>query len=164
MIDLRKGDSAEILKTIPDNSVDLVVTDPPYEMDTRGGGLRKGKDYYDVIEGKGLSGGFDESILVELERIMKATNIYLFCNKNQLRMYFDFYKDKNCDLLIWRKLNPIPVINNKYLSDIEYIFFARDKGVRLYGDYNSLSKVYESNLNTKDKTLWGGILQSSRCR
>ena len=31
-IDLRLGDCLEVLKTIPDNSVDSVVTDPPYEI------------------------------------------------------------------------------------------------------------------------------------
>uniref|UniRef100_A0A6M3IWH8 Putative methyltransferase n=1 Tax=viral metagenome TaxID=1070528 RepID=A0A6M3IWH8_9ZZZZ len=30
MIDLRLGDCLEVMKTIPDNSVDLVLTDPPY--------------------------------------------------------------------------------------------------------------------------------------
>jgi DNA modification methylase len=31
-IDLRLGDCLEVLKTIPDNSVDAVVTDPPYHL------------------------------------------------------------------------------------------------------------------------------------
>jgi DNA modification methylase len=30
MIDLRKGDCLEIMKTIPDGSIDAVITDPPY--------------------------------------------------------------------------------------------------------------------------------------
>ena len=33
MIDLRLGDCLEVMKTIPDNSVDLVLTDPPYGVD-----------------------------------------------------------------------------------------------------------------------------------
>ena len=32
MIDLRNGDCLEIMKGIPDNSVDLILTDPPYEL------------------------------------------------------------------------------------------------------------------------------------
>lgn len=126
-------DCLEGMKAIPDNSVDLIVTDPPYEFETRGAGFHKKRDYSDEIADKGLAAGITEEYLVEMERVMKATNIYLFCNKNQLRMYFNFYKDKNCDLLVWHKRNPIPVVNNKYLSDLEYIFFARDKGVRLGG-------------------------------
>ena len=30
MIDLRQGDCLELLKDIPDGSVDLILTDPPY--------------------------------------------------------------------------------------------------------------------------------------
>ena len=30
MIDLRCGDCLGIMKDIPDNSIDLIVTDPPY--------------------------------------------------------------------------------------------------------------------------------------
>jgi len=33
MIDLRLGDCLEVMKTIPDGSVDLVVSDPPYNQD-----------------------------------------------------------------------------------------------------------------------------------
>lgn len=32
MIDLRLGDCIEVLKTLPDNSVDSIVTDPPYHL------------------------------------------------------------------------------------------------------------------------------------
>lgn len=158
MIELDKiycQDCLEGMKAIPDNSVDLIITDPPYEFETRGSGFHKKRDYYDEIADKGLAKGIDESSLVEMERVMRATNIYLFCNKNQLRMYFNFFKDKNCDLLVWNKLNPIPVVNNKYLSDLEYIFFARDKGVRIGGDYSTLSKVYTSNVNKEDLNTWG---------
>lgn len=148
-------DCLEGMKRIPDKSIDLIVTDPPYEFETRGSGFHKKRDYYDEIAAQGLAAGITEDYLVEMERVMKATNIYLFCNKNQLAMYFNFYKDKNCDLLVWHKLNPIPVVNNKYLSDIEYIFFARDKGVKLGGDYSTLSKVYTSNVNKEDLNKYG---------
>jgi len=148
-------DCLEGMRRIPTASIDLIVTDPPYEFETRGAGFHKKRDYYDEIADQGLAKGIDESYLIEMERIMKKTNIYLFCNKNQLRMYFNFYKDKNCDLLVWYKLNPIPVVNNKYLSDLEYIFFARDKGVRLGGDYSTLSKVYTSNVNKEYLNMWG---------
>ena len=32
MIDLRNGDCLEVLKNIEDNSVDLILTDPPYHL------------------------------------------------------------------------------------------------------------------------------------
>lgn len=34
------GDSYELIKKIPDKSIDLIVTDPPYDMkQLRGGGV-----------------------------------------------------------------------------------------------------------------------------
>ena len=32
------GDCYEIIKNIPTNSVDLIITDPPYEINAGGGG------------------------------------------------------------------------------------------------------------------------------
>ncbi len=144
-------DCYKAIKELPDKSIDLVIIDPPYLMDTRGGGFHKKRDYYDIIENEGLSSGINIGILIELERVMKATNIYIFCNKNLLSILFNFYKNKNIDLLVWNKTNPIPTINNKYLSDIEYVLFARDEGVKLHGDYSTLSKIYISDVNKKDK-------------
>ena len=37
MIDLRLGDCRQVLSTIPSESVDVIVTDPPYRLTSRGG-------------------------------------------------------------------------------------------------------------------------------
>nr|WP_303929744.1 hypothetical protein [Ruminococcus bromii] len=37
MVNLYQGDCLEVLKTLPDNSVDLLLTDPPYVLNTKGG-------------------------------------------------------------------------------------------------------------------------------
>lgn len=58
---------------------------------------------------------------------MKKTNIYIFCSKAQLRDYFNIFAEENIDLLVWHKTNVIPAIANNYMSDLEYIFFAREK-------------------------------------
>lgn len=147
-------DCYEAIKNVKNKSVDLVILDPPYEMDSRGAGFHKKGDYYDIINQKGMTQGLDNSLLQELERVMKKTNIYIFCSKNQLRQLFNFYENKNIDLLVWHKTNVIPTINNKYLSDIEYIFFARDKGVKVYGNYKTLSKFIESPINKIDKAKY----------
>jgi len=148
------GDSYELIKTIPDKSIDLVVIDPPYEMETRGVGFHKKRDYYDLIHDKGLAVSINEDILKELDRVMKKTNIYIFCNKNQMLMYLQYYKGRNVDILVWHKTNPIPTINNKYLSDLEYILFVRDKGVKMYNTYSTSSKLYQSIVNKKDKAMY----------
>ena len=90
------GDSYKLIKDIPDKSVDLVIIDPPYEI--VGGGCMTGifKDrgtrHFNAIEDKNLTTGFDDSILIELERVMKRTNIYIWCNKNQIHQLLNFFR------------------------------------------------------------------------
>lgn len=150
------GDSYELIKQVEDGTVDLVIIDPPYEIVAGGGGGAFGvenRSYHEEVSKK-LNYGITDGILKELERVMKKTNIYIFCNKNQLRQYFNFYGGKNIDLLVWHKTNPIPTINNKYLSDLEYIFFAREKNTPMFNTYKTSSKLFTSETNKKDKELY----------
>ena len=123
-------------------------------METRGAGFHNKRNYYDLIHDKGLAQSIDKKILNQFERIMKKTNIYIFCNKNQLPMYLDYYKNKNFDLLVWNKTNPIPTVNNKYLSDLEYILFVRDNNVQMYNTYETSSKLFQTIVNKADKELY----------
>ena len=151
-------DCYEAIKNIPDNSIDLIVTDPPYEIVSGGGGGAFGvanRSYHKDVSKK-LNYGISNELLKELVRVMKKINIYIWCNKNQLRQYLDFFEDlgATADLLTWHKTNPIPTCNNKYLSDTEYCLYFRKDGVPLYGDYETKKKYYVSATNTEDKELY----------
>ena len=66
------GDSIEILKTLPDESVDLTCTDPPYNL---------GKNYGNNIDWKQWHEYEDFTLnwLKEAKRILKPTgSIYVF--------------------------------------------------------------------------------------
>lgn len=151
------GDSYKLIKNIPDRSIDLVIIDPPYNFCTEGKhtGLFKERKtrYHDEIENKGLNGNIDLSILEELDRIMKKINIYIWCNKEQIYQYMEHYLTKRCkfEIIIWNKNNPIPTVNNKYLSDKEYCLYFKEGGVILNGTVETKKTVYRSNLNVKDK-------------
>lgn len=58
-------------------------------------------------------------------------------------------------MLTWHKTNPVPACGNKYLTDTEYCFFARERGVKVYGSYQTKKTYYVTSLNTKDKKLYG---------
>lgn len=156
MIDLRQGNCLEIMKTIQDNSIDLVVIDPPYQLQKGGTGAfgttkRKYRSEYTIF-----SDGFNLKILDELQRLMKKTNIYIWCSKAQLSKIIRYYEKINCniDVLTWHKSNPTPACNNTYLSDTEYLIFAREKGVKLYGTYETKRKYYITPTNKQDKKLY----------
>ena len=60
------------------------------------------------------------------------------------------------DLLIWQKTNPLPVLNNHYLIDKEYIVFIRDKGLPFRAkSYDNARTVFKYPLNYRDKRKWG---------
>lgn len=169
------GDSYELIKEIPDKSVDLIVTDPPYEYTTGGGAGCFGtknrsyhKEYYKVAsntnnlnerkiknrtEIKHISSGIDYEILNELDRIMKKINIYIWCSKHQIQPLLQHYLDKECniEIITWHKTNPLPTMNNTYANDTEYCIFARESGVPLNGDYETKKKYYVTNINKADK-------------
>lgn len=156
-IELYNRDCYDFIKTVPDNSVDLVIIDPPYEFDAHGGGGAFGskkKAYLNVLENTGMTKGFDFKILDELVRVLKKINIYIWCSKRQISQYLNYFKDYNLEILTWHKSNPLPACNNTYLSDTEYILFFREKGVPIYGNYETKRKFYISPINKEDKKLY----------
>ena len=151
------------IKDIPDNYIDLVIIDPPYDICTKGG--KKGntkiarniKALEKELINNDLVDGFDISVLDELVRVMKTINIYIWCNGRQIPLYLDFFVKKlNCkfDILIWGKLNPMPLYSNKYMSDKEYCLYFRDKGYCQPNNYEDAKTIYLSNINIKDKKLY----------
>ena len=152
------GDCLELMKGIPDKSIDLIVTDPPYKIDTSGAGLYKQEDKQYIKELNFMKDGFSEEVLDELCRVMKKINIYFFCSQKQIIFLIDYFvKKKKCNwnLLTWHKTNPIPACGNKYLTDTEFILFFREKGVKVYGSYETKSTYYVTPLNQSDKKKYG---------
>ena len=151
---IEQGDCLELINQIPDNSVDLIVTDPPYVIDNKGGGLYTQPDKQYVKELENIKDGFSEKILDELCRVMKKINIYIWCSQKQLFpliKYFVEGKKCNFNLITWHKSNPIPACGNKYLSDTEYCLYFREKGVKVYGSFDTKFTYYVTPLNSKDK-------------
>ena len=155
---LYQGDCLEVMKNIEDGSVDLVVTDPPYEITTTGAGIYKQADKQYVKELNGMKDGFSEEVLDELCRVMKKINIYFFCSQKQIIPLLDYFvKKKKCNwnILSWHKTNPIPACGNKYLTDTEFILFFREKGVKVYGSFDTKRTWYATPLNQSDKKKYG---------
>lgn len=145
------------MKELPDDSIDLIITDPPYDFGSEGGAGNFGmKARPNTHQLDNIRNGISNDSLEETLRVMKKPNIYIWCNKKQLRQYIDFYEDAGCftELLTWHKTNPIPRCNNQYLPDTEYLLFFR-KNTQLYGSYETKRKFYVSPLNTDDRNRYG---------
>lgn len=154
-------DCMEGLRQIEDNSVDLLITDPPYILGSKHGGgcfgtnegTTTAQHFKEIVP---ISEGFTTEVLEECCRVLKKINAYVWCSKAQLLDLMSFFKDKKCnvDVLTWHKTNPTPTCNNKYLSDTEYLVFAREKGVKIYGTYETKRKYWVTKSNVADKKLW----------
>lgn len=157
-IKLLQGDCLELMKDIEDKSIDLIVTDPPYKIETSGGGLYTQSDKQYIKELTSMKDGFDPLILDEMCRVMKKINIYFFCSQKQIMQLLDYFVTKrkcNWNIISWHKTNPVPACGNKYLTDTEFILFFREKGVRIYGSYDTKRTYYATPLNQKEKKLYG---------
>ena len=153
------GDAAELIKSLPNKSVDLIVTDPPYLGNYAGGGGNlTSLQYADRIRSSGLYGGYDLKILSEFVRVLKKINIYIWCSRDQIYEYITYFvKTLKCnwEMLIWHKTNPPPFVCGHYLKDKEYCLYFWETGVHLFPQYDKAKTVYSTPLNQKDGQLYG---------
>jgi len=79
------------------------------------------------------------------------------CSTKQLVKYITFAENNNLQygIGVWHKSNPVPLCNHKYLNDIEYWIYIKGNKSKILGNYNTKSMVYKSQVNKKDKKLYG---------
>ena len=134
MVDLRQGDCLELLKDIPDGSVDMVLTDPPYGMAFKSN-HRKEK-YNEIKNDKSLE--WLEKYVCECFRILKHnTAVYFFCSWHNVDVFKQAiekkFKIKN--ILIWEKNNTsMGDLKASYAPKYEMIIFAH-KGRKLLNGF-----------------------------
>ena len=89
MINLQHGDCLELMSKLPDKSVDLVVTDPPYKVTARGNSGTSGGILKEKINKKGMVFAENnieiESWLPELYRVLKDKgHAYIMTNNKSV--------------------------------------------------------------------------------
>lgn len=125
-ITIYHGDCRDILPTLP--RVDLVVTDPPYEIRAGSGGGVFGTRDHLINTGGFTDCGVDYSFLDGF------SDWFVCCSLKQLPELLGHARGKaRHHLLTWCKPNPVPTCCNKYLPDVEYIVHGFSKG-RLFGE------------------------------
>jgi site-specific DNA-methyltransferase (adenine-specific) len=147
-------DCLEGMKRIPNNTIDLVVTDPPYLMNYRSN-RRVKSEKFDYIQNDKNSNDLISDYINECNRIMKDnTAIYVFCSWHNI----DFFKvefEKHFTLkniLIWNKNNHgTGDLKGSYAPKYEMILFGhkgrtllREKRVP---DVIDCNKISSSKLN-----------------
>jgi len=151
-------DSYQAIKKIPDKSIDLVIVDPPYELDTEGSKENNiSKTFANTNKQiTGLSNGFDANSLDDYMRVMKKPNIYIWCNKKQILEYLKYFVEMHkCsfEIMTWLKTNPTPLCGGNYLIDKEFCLYFR-KGVRLNTTFETAFTYWKSKKNKDDKDCY----------
>jgi len=163
MLEINKvhcGDCLELIKQIEDKSIDLILSDPPYNFEVVGGAFKSenpstSRDYLSKI----IDGGYGEfnpdSFLKEAKRVLKKIRMVVFCNRFLVEKYILFARENNLifDIHIMAKNNPAPFKNNTYLSDIEYIMIIREHGTFFNKDskFTDYKKFYLTNVKPNNE-------------
>ena len=149
-IELMKGDCLEMVKSIPDASVDLCVSDIPYKL--TGGGKGDGvnsKRPKGILSDNSqlMSVPKFEDWLPDLYRIMKdGSHIYLMCNFKNLNDLMNkslVVGFKHINLLVWEKNNCTP--SQFYMKNCEYTLLLRKGKSKYINNIGESKTVHKFN-------------------
>lgn len=149
-------DCMEFMKCVPDNSIDLIVTDPPYKTTSRGGTGNSGGMCKKEVFSKGQVFKHNDmkiaDYMPELFRILKeGSHFYIMTNHVNLYEMLTVAKDVGFHFiksLIWNKGNKI--MGQAYMSQFEYILFMRK------GKFKRINNCGTSDiLNVPNKKIKG---------
>lgn len=147
MLELNKiynMDCLEGMKLIEDESIDLVITDPPYlhNKGGNGGGHTKiatskmyAKESMVINEMSNFTKEICYNVLNEIKRISKKMNAYFFCNDSLIPHYLNWALENKFKytILTWNK--PLSILNReRFSTNMEYI-------IRIYGTGTALNKL-----------------------
>lgn len=164
MIELMQGDCLERMKEIESGSVDMILTDPPYELSkSKGGGMmgKQGRKFMEEVRADGMIDGIETSIFLDaclgvFDVKQRFCGVFT-CSTKQVLEYISWAENNNFQygIGVWHKTNPAPLCNCKYLNDVEYWIYIKGNKSKILGDYHSKSMVYTSKINKKDKSKFG---------
>lgn len=155
-IKLYNGDCLEIMKQMQDKSIDLFLTDIPYDaVNRKSNGLRcLNKDRADILS-------FDlHSLLNEAVRVTK-NSICIFCGKEQFSYIYEYFSNQKGTVrpIIWQKSNPSPMNGQYvYLSGVELAVWFKFTGSKTFNAHckntvfkhpNGSSKLHPTSKNVK---------------
>lgn len=160
---LMKGDCLERMKEIQRGIVDMVLTDPPYELSkSKGGGMMGGgRKFMKQVRDAGMIDGintysFLDACLALFSVKQRFCGVFT-CSNKQVIEYISWAEVNGFQygIGVWQKTNPAPLCNCKYLNDVEYWIYIKGSKSKILGSYASKSMVYTSKVNKSDKAEFG---------
>lgn len=153
MIKLKHGDSLEFIKGLDDNSVDAVITDPPYNISKENRFKSMGRSGIDFGE---WDKGFNLNNWIELvaPKVKKGGNVVIFNAWRNLGEIADTLESNGFevkDMIRWEKSNPMPRNRDRrFIVDYEVAVWAVKKGSKW--TFNRVNETYDRPLITSGLT------------
>lgn len=157
------GDCLEVMRQIPDHSIDLVVTSPPYNLknstgngmkDGRGGkwskaGLLKGYSTYDDNMPHAEYVKWQHACLAEMMRLIKDTGAIMYNHK--WRVQNGLLQDRSDivfglpvrQIIIWRRKGGINFNAGYFLPTYEVIYLIAKPKFKLAPHANAVGDIWE---------------------
>lgn len=115
---------------IGEDPVDMILTDPPYNMSYSGGGCFA-KETENVRNRIADIIDFDaRSIAFYTE--LDIPSVYIFTSKSLIRDYLNIFEGYHSTVLVWCKTNPTPFVGSSFLPDLEYLLYFAKPGKRIW--------------------------------
>lgn len=128
-------DCFSALKKIPDHSIDLILTDPPYNIAKYSTGNLKfdwRSDINNDLAEWDLEPLQPSALLKEFKRILSPKgNIFVFCSYNLIGEYHKAFDSEfdTFQFMVWHKTNPVPNFRkSSFLNSCELIVACWNKG------------------------------------
>lgn len=167
MTDLRLGDCLEVMKDIPDKSVDVSFTSPPYNRvrnDTYEFYDDNKKDYFNFLT------NFTNNLL-RITKDYVIVNIQCnHFNKLDFYKYMGYYANRINGVIIWEKTNPQPGNNynekentRSITNAFEYFIFLKNGGKFISYGKELTKNVITTSINSKHFKGHGAVMKQEVC-
>jgi len=161
---IHHGDCVEILKKLPDNSIDVIFADPPYFMQTEGQLLRSNgtkfagvDDSWDKFKDYKVYDAFSEAWLKECRRILTPNGAIWVIGSFQ-NIYRMGYIMQNLGFwilndVVWSKPNAVPNFGGtRFQNSHETLLWcSKDKAAKYTFNYKTMKHL---NGDKQDKSVW----------
>jgi site-specific DNA-methyltransferase (adenine-specific)/modification methylase len=156
-----QGDCFDLIKEIETNTVDLILTDPPYNLAKHSTGNIKFKWRGDVNNDIAEWDRKDiepDKLADEFIRILKPDgNLFVFCSYNLIGKWYDAldHKFDATNFFVWHKTNPIPkFFKNGFLNSCEIMLCCWNRKHKWnFSNQKEMHNFFESSICSSPERL-----------
>lgn len=154
---LIQGDCLEVMKDIADESIDLVVTDPPYKL-IQGGCTNRAVTFHGTANNELKAGtifkhndiDFKDWLPIVYDKLKNNTHCYIMCNDRNIKeLLIEAEKSRFnlLNILVWGKSRHSP--NKWYMKNCEFIVMLRKGKAKKINNMGTKQLILVNNVDKK---------------